>query len=302
MMEGWQMARRQAIDPEELFETANRLQAEGKEVTATALLDALGGGSLRTIYKYLDMWKDKRPAAPVARSGEIPDRVQAGFAVAWRLATDEAALAIEAAKEKAAEEVAAANGQFEEALDPVEKLEKEAEEATEQIEALKAQVMQQAQEISQLTSSKASYKATAEQLQQQVRSLEQELERTHKGQAEEREKHTAQVLRLEQSTALVKEKFEKENSDLKAALADARSKLALLEREKEEVKSASEESRKQLEKAAAAAESDRKERDAAIKEASELKGKSETLKTQNEQLLAKLTEKTEKEEKKKGKE
>lgn len=47
------MARRHPIDPDELFETANRLVAEGKEVTATALLDALGGGSLRTIYKYL---------------------------------------------------------------------------------------------------------------------------------------------------------------------------------------------------------------------------------------------------------
>ncbi len=36
------MARRRAIEADELFETANRLKPEGKEVTAVALLDALG--------------------------------------------------------------------------------------------------------------------------------------------------------------------------------------------------------------------------------------------------------------------
>ena len=52
---GQNMARRQPIAPDELFETANRLKAEGKEVTALALLDALGGGSLSTIYKHLEV-------------------------------------------------------------------------------------------------------------------------------------------------------------------------------------------------------------------------------------------------------
>ena len=97
------MARRHPIDPDELFETANRLVAEGKEVTATALLDALGGGSLRTIYKYLEQWKDKAPIAPVKKKVDIPDRVQASFSMAWRMATDEAAIEIEAVKQKAAE-------------------------------------------------------------------------------------------------------------------------------------------------------------------------------------------------------
>ena len=84
------MARRRAIEPDELFETANRMLAEGKEVTATGLLDALGGGSLRTIYKHLETWQAQKPAAPKKEAGEVPAAVQAGFANAWRLASSEA--------------------------------------------------------------------------------------------------------------------------------------------------------------------------------------------------------------------
>lgn len=288
-LEVLKMARRQAIEPDELFETANRLQAEGKEVTATALLDALGGGSLRTIYKYLEIWKGKTPPVATTRAVvEVPDQVQAGFVAIWKAARQEADRELEGVKQKAAEEVEAANKQFQEALDALEKLEKGAEEAAQEIESLTARTAELTQEVSALAESKASYKATAQHLQQQVKSQELELERLHKGQAEEREKHTAQVLRLEQSTAQVKEKFEKENSDLKAALEDARGKLALSEREKEEMKSANEESRKQLEKVEESANSDRRERDAAVKEAAELKGLSAALKEQNEALLAKI--------------
>jgi len=66
------MARRRAIEADELFETASRLQAEGKDVTAVALLDALGGGSLRTIYKHLEVWQQRRPPSLPAPLEEIP--------------------------------------------------------------------------------------------------------------------------------------------------------------------------------------------------------------------------------------
>ena len=55
------MARTVGIDRDEVFETANRLEAEGKEVTALSMLAALGRGSLTTIYKYLDAWKESKP-------------------------------------------------------------------------------------------------------------------------------------------------------------------------------------------------------------------------------------------------
>ncbi len=40
---------------------SNRLEAEGKEVTALTMLSALGRGSLTTIYKHLDAWRETKP-------------------------------------------------------------------------------------------------------------------------------------------------------------------------------------------------------------------------------------------------
>lgn len=211
------MARRRAIEADELFETANRLQAEGKDVTAVALLDALGGGSLRTIYKHLEAWQQRRPPVTVSTTDEIPGIVQAAFANAWRLATQEAGRQVVAVKEKAAEEVAAANKQFQDALDVVGKLESESEADAQQIEDLKAKIVELEVTLQKSQTESATHGATAEQLNHQVKSQESELERLHK-------------------------EIDKERS----------------------------------------------ERDTAIKEASELRGFSDGLKTQNAELLSKL--------------
>lgn len=167
------MARRQAIDPDELFETANRLEADGKEVTAVALLDALGGGSLRTIYKYMDVWREKRPAVQkTPTANEVPERVQAGFVTAWRLATQEAAIEIEAVKQKAVKDIEEANKQFQDTLDAVDKLEKEAEASADQIEALTAQVTNLQEDVRKLALENASRKATADELSTQLAKIE----------------------------------------------------------------------------------------------------------------------------------
>jgi thioesterase domain-containing protein len=211
------MARRRAIEADELFETANRLQAEGKDVTAVALLDALGGGSLRTIYKHLETWQQRRPSVTVPTNEEIPGSVQVAFANAWRLATQEAGRQVIAVKEKAAEEVAAANKQFQDALDVVGKLESESEADAQQIEDLKAKIVELEVTLQKSQTESATHGATAEQLNHQVKSQESELERL----------------------------------------------------------------RKEIDK-------ERSERDTAIKEASELRGFSDGLKTQNAELLSKL--------------
>jgi len=282
------MARRHPIDPDELFETANRLTAEGKEVTATVLLDELGGGSLRTIYKYLDQWKNNAPVVPVKKTVEIPDRVQAGFAMAWKLANDEAALEIEAAKAKAAEEVAAANGRFQEALNAVEKLEKEAQENSDLIDSLRAQVSSLTEEASLLSASCASHRATAEQLGEQVRAQGQELERMHKAKAEEREEHAKQIEKIESAAAQAAKSSDNQIGSLRKTMEDVQTRVVELEKQRDEARSSATECQKQLEKIEAAAKVDREERDAAIKEAAELKGLSGSLKEQNTALLAKL--------------
>jgi len=292
------MARRHPIDPDELFETANRLVAEGKDVTATTLLDALGGGSLRTIYKYLEQWKEKSPIVSVKKTVEIPDRVQASFAMAWRMATDEAAIEIEAVKEKAAEDVAAANNRFQEALNAAEKLEREAQEAAEAIDGLKSQVATLTEEVTSLSAVRAEYKAIAEQLEQQVKAQGQELDRLHKERAEEREEHAQQITKLEESAAQSAKRYQHEIDSLRSALDEARGKIAEVEKQRDEARTSISDSQKQLEKAEAAAKIDRAERDAAIKEAAELKGLSGSLKEQNAALMAKLNS-DEKSEKKK---
>ena len=85
------MARTVGIDRDEVFETANRLEAEGKEVTALSMLAALGRGSLTTIYKYLDAWKESKPVKNPIVQVEQPEPVKTAFATAWRVAAEEAA-------------------------------------------------------------------------------------------------------------------------------------------------------------------------------------------------------------------
>jgi len=215
--EVWKMARNIGIDREEVFETANRLEAEGKEVTALSMLAALGRGSLTTIYKYLDVWKAQKPVKTPSVQAEPPEQVKTAFATAWRVAAEEAARETMVKREKAAEEVNAALKQFQGALEAIAKLEADREADAEVLEGL--------------------HKITAEQ--------------------------KAEIAKLETEAATERARADELRDQLKAQQSD---------------------------------------RDEAMKEAAEFKGKVEILKTQNEQLLAKLTEKTEKEEKKKGKE
>lgn len=194
------MARRQAIDPEELFETANRMKAEGKEVTAMALLDALGGGSLSTIYKHLEAWNAARPTEVIVKPEEIPAAVQASFAAAWRLAAQESKREVTEVKEKAKEEVAAALRQFHGALEAIAKIEKDRDTDTEIIEGLQKQLAEAKAEISKAESEGAAEKARADELRQQLKSQQQDRDAAlqqaaeYKGQIEAMTAQNAQLL------------------------------------------------------------------------------------------------------------
>lgn len=204
------MARRAVIDRGELFETANTMAAEGKDVTALALLNALGGGSLTTIYKYLAEWEAGRPKVSQASgSSEIPDIVQSAFVSTWRAATIEAARETAAVREKAAEEVKAAQKQFEGALEAIQKLETESEQDAGQIEGLKARVAEVELALTAVGNDKAALKATVEQLRQQVKAQEAELERVHKDGEAERKRHHDELMRLStEREAVIKEAAE----------------------------------------------------------------------------------------------
>jgi len=142
-----------------------------------ALLDALGGGSLRTIYKHLETWQQNKPVAVKTEPNEIPPAVQLAFANAWRLAAQEAGREVQAAKEKAAEEVNAALRQFHGALEAIGKLEAESEADALEMESLRAKLEETAALVHAAQTEGAGHKATADQLQKQVEMQGKELER-----------------------------------------------------------------------------------------------------------------------------
>jgi chromosome segregation ATPase len=275
------MARRRAIEADELFETANRLQADGKEVSATALLDALGGGSLRTIYKLLEAWQQRRPAVVITATDEIPPSVQAAFASAWRQAAQEAGREVLAVKEKAAEEVAAAVKQFQDALDAIDNLEKESEADAQQIDSLKERVAELEAALQKSQTESAAFRATGEQLRQQVKSQEVELERLHGDIDKERTNRQQEIQRISAAAEAAQAKAAEQIESLSRTVAEVQANAQKLENDKGEAQ-------RQLEKMEAASKTDREERDAAKTEASELRGLSDALKTQNAELLSKL--------------
>lgn len=185
--------RRPAIDREELFQAANDLVADGKRVTATALLDALGGGSLRTIYKYLEEWKAGQAQEP-SNNGqtELPDAVLAAFKATWRTATAEAERATAAVREQAAEEVKAAEAKFTDALEAIERLETRADQDTQKIEGLTARIADLEASLRNAETEKAALVKDADTAQALARSADEKAEKNQ----EKAEKAIAEAAEL----------------------------------------------------------------------------------------------------------
>jgi len=176
---------RALFSAEQVHEAADALSAEGKEATALALLSRLGGGSLTTIYKHLISWREARQQqSSYSTQNTIPETVQAAFATAlgraWSAAASEAAKEIAIAKEKAATEVQTATKQFDEAMQAIERMEEQADQDATKIEGLTDRLAQTEAALQESETEKAGLKATSDQLRNQVKTLETELERVHK--------------------------------------------------------------------------------------------------------------------------
>jgi len=238
------MGRRGSITEDQVFDAADALMAQGREVTPTALLNALGSGSFTTIYKHLNAWEATRTSAGTERTAAIPEAVLSAFGAAWRAASAEASKEVVLVREQSAEEVKAVKAQFQEALQTIERLESESEADAARIEALNANVAELESSVHRLENEKAAYKATVDQLRHQVKSQESELERVHKVAEAERKRH--------------------QDDMAKAVSAEEKANVVI--------------------------ENLRKEKESAMKEAAELRGKSEELKAQNNELLSSLAE------------
>lgn len=194
---------RQAIDQDEFNETAERLKAEGKKVTAVSMRQALGGGSYDTIYKYLNLWESRRPTAVVKEEiPVIPPSVQAGFANAWRMATEEAAIEIQVIKEKCAEEVNGALAQFHGALEAIAQIENERKAEAEATEGLHKLIAELKGEVAKAEAEAAAEKARADELREQLKAQQQDRDAAlkeaanNKGQVEALKSQNAELMAM----------------------------------------------------------------------------------------------------------
>ncbi len=292
------MARRAVIEREEVFSAARSLVAEGKEVTALTLLNMLKGGSLTTIYKHLADWNEQQTSkdASIAPT-EIPEAVQSAILNTWRVATQEAGRHITAVKEKAAEEVKAAQKQFEDALEVIKKLETDTEEDASRIEKLEAQVAELETALNSAGNDNAALKATTDQMRHQVQAQQAELERLHKDIDADRTIHREEVARLNADHAAAQERANTQAQEMREQLAGHQQRSSQLERERDDAQVRTREIEKRL-----ADEFDRLKgveqqrdqayvvREEAIKEAAELRGKADAMKTQISEMVSKLAE------------
>lgn len=293
------MGRRGSISEEQVFEAADALVAQGKEVTPTALLGSLGSGSFTTIYKHLSAWEASRATAVTDRAAVIPDTVLSAFGAAWRAASAEAGKEVLAVKEQAAEDVAAAKAQFQEALETIERLETESEADASRIDSLSAKIAELEKALHQSENEKAALKATSEQLRHQVKSQDSELERLHKDAESERKRHDQEMSKASASASAAQDKANTQIEQLRQQVADVQTKLEKAERERAESQLKAQEAAGRADKAeerALKSEQEtaqaRTDKEAAIKEAAELRGKANALDVQNKDLLARLSDKT----------
>lgn len=166
------MGRKAFFTEKEIFEAADTLAAQGHEVSAHSLFKAMGGGSYTTIYRHLEAWRQTRPAlVNQVVAIDLPEPVQTAFVAAWKVAASEAAREVSAVRDKAADDVKAANKQLHEALEQMGRLEAEAEADTNEIEALKAHNGELEATVQKAENDKAALTAKAEQLELQVAHL-----------------------------------------------------------------------------------------------------------------------------------
>lgn len=291
------MGRRGSITEAQVFEAADALVAQGREVTPTVLLSTLGSGSFTTIYKHMSAWEESRASAGIERTGAIPDAVLSAFGAAWRTASSEANKEVALVREQATEEVKVAKAQFQEALQTIERMESESEADAARIEALTVKVAELEIGLQKAETEKASLRATTEQLRHQVKSQEAELERVHKEADAARNRHQDEIEKISTRASAAQDKANTQIDSLQKQLENLQRNLEKTERERDAATlkaqeatnraDKSDEQAKVVEQESAQA---RREKEMAIKEAAELRGKADALKSQNEELLSRLTE------------
>ena len=194
------MGRIAAHSQEQVFEAADKLAANGQEVTPNALRDVLGRGSYSTFVKHIDAWQQARQAAPAPVLIEMPESVKVAFAQCWQAAASEAGKEIAAIRQTADAEIKATKRRLDEAIAAIEQLESEANADTARLESVESTLATEraaAQNaITEAAAREAGLAATADQMRVQLESQQAELARVHADAEAARVQQAADVARL----------------------------------------------------------------------------------------------------------
>lgn len=278
------MGRKALHTREEVFAAADQLAANGRDVTASALLATLGGGSLTTIYKHLEAWEASRKDTPRPVVIEMPEAVSAAFARAWQAAAQEAGKEVAAIREKADAEVKAIGKRFEEALTNIERLEAEANEEASRWEAASARLAEQEAALREAATREAASNATLEQMCRQIEAQQEELGRVHADAEAERKERKAEINRLtgelereriagEATRQQTTETDQRQRREIEKQAVELAHLAALLDSERQATQRAGE----RAEKAEAEREEARQSASAAREEAARWRGQAEAL-------------------------
>lgn len=292
------MGRIAAHTQEQVFEAADKLAANGQEVTPTALREVLGRGSFSTLGKHIEAWRQAREAAPAPVILEMPDAVKSAFAQCWQAAAAEAGKEIAAIRTAADAEIKATKRRLDEALSEVERLEDEANSASDALEGAQSALARAVEEAQQAETDaaarEASLSATVVQMRQQIEAQQAELARVHSEAEAARNQHAAtlqsvqgEVDRLRGQLVVVGEKLDAANVRERANIeneAAAKAEASRLAEQLKDQKGRSVEVIAELERGKQSLEADltatRKEAREATTQLDRAQGELEALRTQ----------------------
>lgn len=285
------MGRKAFFTREQVYEAADALAAQGEDVTVRSLHAYLGGGSFSSVMKHFTDWKAARATVVNAPKTDMPASISGAFDSVWRTAMGLAVKELTNEREKAAQEVKDADMRVQETLAAVEELENANNELTEKLEELSAKLATTESKLTQALNEKSALSAVNGELKERTEKLQKSFEHLQIAHEDLQRKHAEELSAQAKLRADEVSSFKVEIAKLEAARDSAKEEVT---KNQERVITEAREAKEAILKLEAKLEGANSEKDTAIKEAAQYKGLVDGFKSQNEQLLEKLSDKSEK--------
>jgi len=173
-------SRRQTVTKDQVFQAAEQLKEDGKNVTVNAVI-ALTGGSFSTVGPMVRDWKkqeEEQATVVIEMPDNVMEAVKRAAAEIWRVANQQANEQVEKVKAEAAERVSMLEEETAEYETEVRRLEGEAEVFERDIEAVTKRAEASEQTITKLQADKAALDARLADRDQEIERLRSQLDAT----------------------------------------------------------------------------------------------------------------------------